>query len=192
MPIPMSDPRSGPGLPDDLATDQGEMRQVTWGEVGLGNIVRDKVDRLHLVTKEGAGWVQLEAVKDGATAAMRKPASINNVWIYVPSETECRILLDKELGARLLRQVEDREHTKARALTWRVEPVKRGVVSLRDHIDFLHGVNVDDVLRRHNGTAANPSNKERKKASLEELVMAHDEMHADPDLWPHAKAHHHG
>ena len=31
----------------------------------------------------------------------------------------------------------------------------------------------------------------RKKASIEELARAHDEMHADPDTWPHNIAHHH-
>jgi hypothetical protein len=178
-------------MPTDLlAPDRGQMEETVWRDVGIGNIVRDPDDRLWTILDEKTGWIKEQSVQTGETRVRIKPAG--EVWIYVPSESEARDLLDKELGARILRGIEDREHTIHRAAMFRVDPVKRAVNPLRDHIDWFHGVNVDDVWRRHNGTKANPSDKERKKASLDELVQAHDEFHADPDLWPHRMAHHHG
>lgn len=96
-----------------------------------------------------------------------------------------------DMQHRTLREIEDRERTVARAALFRVDPIPRKAVALRDHIDWLHGVNVDDVLRRHNGTPTSPASKEAKKASVEELCQAHDEMHERPDLWPHSLPHHH-
>jgi hypothetical protein len=177
-------------LPDDLAPDRGHMEPSTWSEVGFGSIVRDPNDRLWSIIGDKQGWIKEKMILTGEERVRHKPTG--NVEVYVPSETECRVLLDAELGARLLRDVEDREHTIKRARRFRTPPVARTVTALRDHIDWFHGVNVDDVLRRHVGTKANPSDKARKKASLDELVIAHDEMHADPYMWPHVMAHHHG
>jgi hypothetical protein len=177
-------------MADLLAPDRGQMEQTTWAEVTVGHIVRDANDRLWTILGDKTGWIKERMVLTGEERVRHKPSG--NVSIYVPSESECRDLLDAELGARILRLIEDREHTIHRAAMFRVDPVRRAVNPLRDHIDWFHGVNVDDVWRRHNGTKANPSDKARKKASLEELVEAHDEMHADPYMWPHRMAHHHG
>lgn len=173
----------------------GTMERTTWGDVEVGHIVRDKNDRLWTVIEQKDGWLLIQRENDAhvlETVGIPKFDRLEDeAWIYVPSDEEARDLAGAVLGGRLLRMVEEREHTLARALNWRVDPVPRKAVKLRDHIDWLHGVNVDDVLRRHDGTDANPSNPERKKASVEELCRAHDEMHADPDAWPHHYAHHH-
>jgi len=164
----------------------GEIVGAYWGRIRLGHIVRDAKDRLHTViaeTEDGS-WVRLQAVKDGTTASLRRPPADKPVDIYVPSEEECLILLREDLGARLLRDIEEREHSIARALSWRVKPVANSALAQRDHIDMIHNINVDDVLRKNKGTEVNPASKAQKKASLEELRGLHDQAHEDPVLWP--------
>jgi hypothetical protein len=169
---------------------QGEVQPTTWGEVAVGHIVRDKKFRMHTVVDERAGWLQLSAVRTGEVSTIRRPAPDTPVDIYVPSEQECLIALGS-LGPRYLRDVEDREYTKTRSLMWRLDPVARSAKALRDHLDMIHGdVKVEDVVYAHN-TAREKKDSPRAKAKLQELVDLHDEMHADPHLWPQAFPHHH-
>lgn len=167
----------------------GRMQRTTWGEVAVGHIVRDRNDRLWKVTKEGYGWVQL--TRGDEVVPMRKPDSINVVHIYVPSDEEALDLLDAVLGARKLRIIEEREHTIARQLNWRMEPVARNARTLRDHLDLVHQVPVDDVLRRWAGTEANPATPKTRKQALDELAEAHDYAHANPDHFPQPFPHVH-
>lgn len=167
----------------------GEIQSTTWREVGVGNIVRTPDLHMHSVVQEKQGWLLLERLgRKGEgleTTPIPKHKQLDEpVEIYVPSEEECLNLLEKELGARMLREIEDREQTLSRRLNWRVEPVAASAKAMQTHIDMIHGVNVDDVLRKWQGTDVNPASKEQKRKSLAELRQAHDEMHADPDLWP--------
>lgn len=171
--------------------EPGKIEPSTWGEVTVGNVVQDKRARLHTVLNDAAGWVQLKAVRAGEIVAVRRPPPETPVNIYVPSEDECLVLLREDLGARLLFDIEERERSIAKALNWRVEPVANRAQALRDHLDMLHGINVDDVLRKHTGTKVNPAPKGQKAASLKELRDLHDEAHSDFDLWPMAFPHIH-
>jgi hypothetical protein len=167
------------------------IEQRTWGDVQTGDIVRDLTGNLHVATvTEGAPSVGLLSTKLEMRWIARPPDD-RSVDVYVPTEGEAADLRHYDVRERMLRQIEERERTIARAALFRVDPTPRRAVALRDHIDWLHGVNVDDVLRRHSGTPVNPASKEAKKASIEELCEAHDEMHARPDLWPHSLPHHH-
>jgi hypothetical protein len=153
--------------------------------------VVDKKGRLHTVTAihPAGALFELESAHPVKRTVVEPGGG--PVDTYVPSEEEALILLQDELGARLLFDIQDRERTLAGRAQFRVDPVKRTAVKLRDHIDWLHGVNVDDVLRRHQGTDVNPSTPKAKRASVEELAQAHDEMHDRPDIWPHSLPHHH-
>jgi hypothetical protein len=172
------------------------MQPTTWGAVDEGAIVRDKNDHLWIV-----GPTSYDEVKEyvlltpahgrGEPVLTTRPPGDRPVDTYVATEEEAVLLVEKELGGRILRDIEEREHTIARALNWRVDPVKRSLVALRDHIDWLHGFSVDDVLRKGTGTKINPATPAKKRASIEELCEAHDEAHARPDLWPHVMPHHH-
>lgn len=177
--------------PDLKRREPGQIEPSTWGEVGIGNIVRDKRGRLHTIVNDAAGWVQLKSVRVGEVVAVRRPAPETPVDIYVPSEEECLVLLREDLGARMLFDIEERERSIAKALTWRVEPVANRAQALRDHLDMLHGINVDDVLRKNKGTEANPAPKGQRAAALKELRDLHDEAHSDHDLWPMAFPHVH-
>lgn len=171
---------------------RGRVIDTTWGEVEVGNVVIDKKDRMHYVQKADSGWVQLKAVLDGATAAVKRPLYTTTVRIYEPSEEEALTILETELGAKfLMRDIEQREHTIARQLLWRMDPMARNAKHLRDHLDLIHAVNVDDVLRKHDGTKVNPKNKSQKQAALDELATVHDLVHDDPHAWPMAFPHHH-
>jgi len=176
--------------PDYVRREPGHVEEVSWSDVGLGTIVRGKGDRMHTITREEQGWIELKAVKDGQRAVIKKPTT-GTVWAYVPSEDEALIMLNEGLGARMLQDIEMREHSIARALNWRMEPVKRTAQVLQNHLDMIHGIKVDDVLRRWQGTQANPATKQTRKQKLDELANLHDEAHADPDLWPMAFPHVH-
>ena len=176
--------------PDYVRREPGHVEHVDWSEVGFGSIVQGKGDRMHRITREEQGWIELTAVKDGQRAVIKKPTS-GTIGAYVPSEEEALILLNEELGARLLRDIEEREHTVARALNWRMEPVARNARALQNHLDMIHGIKVDDVLRRWQGTEANPASRQTRAQKLDELVRLHDEAHTDYDLWPHAFPHVH-
>lgn len=174
----------------ELQPDIGRMESTTWGGVMVGHIVRDQRDRLHTVVVAGPAIVEMIDAQ-GSRASIRRPLPERPVDIYVPSETERLQLLHQELGARILRDIEEREHTVARTLTWRLDPIARRLVVLRDHLDWMHGVNVDDVLRKGTGTKINPADAKAKKVSVEELCRLHDETHERPDLWPHSFVHYH-
>lgn len=181
--------------------ERGRVEPTTWGEVGIGSIVRDKRDRFHTVVDEKAGWLQLSAVRTGEITAVRRPAPDVPVDIYVPSEDEALRLLHAELGAFFLRDIEDREHTVARTLRWRMDPMPPNATLLRDHLDMIHQINVNDVLRRHvkaledrKAGKTKEAKKEaalRAEAAISELFAAHDEAHSDPQLWPMAFPHYH-
>lgn len=179
-----------PPGPDYVRRPAGQVEEVDWSDVGLGSIVRGKGDRMHTITRDELGWLELKAVKDGQRAVIKRPTT-GKVWAYVPSEEEALVLLGEELGARLLRDIEEREHSIARALTMRLEPVPNKAAFLQNHLDMLHAINVDDVLRKHRGTEANPATKKTRADTLAELRNLHDEAHADPDLWPMGYAHVH-
>ncbi len=182
-------------IEEDLLENQqrqpGEIQTITWGELTIGHIYRDEKDFFHWVVNDLQGWVQLKSIRTGELRPLRRPSPETPVDIYIPSEEECLILLDKELGARLLRDAEEREHSIARRLNWRVEPVAASAKAMRDHIDMLHGVKVDDVVRKWQGTEAHPSDRKTKAAALAELRQAHDEMHDDHGTWPMAFPHIH-
>lgn len=169
----------------------GRVVDLTWGEVKVGDTVLDKTGRMHIVQVETRDEVLLLSAHPVGEVWINRPSAERAVQVYRPSEQEALVLLQDELGARLLRDIEEREHTLARRAHFRVDPIKRTATALRDHISWLHGFNVDDVWRKHAGTDANPSDKERKKASIEELCQAHDEAHERPDIWPHDIPHHH-
>lgn len=164
--------------------EPGAMQTITWGELKVGHIMRDERDLMHTVVNDLRGWVQLKSVRTGELSPRRRPAPDTPVDIYVPSEEECLVLLREDLGARMLRDVERREHTIARRLNWRLEPVANNAKALRDHLDMIHAVNVDDVLRKHSGTPVNPAPKGQKAAALAELRRLHDLTHEDPETWP--------
>jgi hypothetical protein len=166
------------------------IEQRTWGDVQLGDIVQDKNSNLHFVITLYDNVVQLASTRL-TTAQITRPADDHPVNVYLPTGDEMSDMGAADMQYRTLRQIEERERTISQSSKFRVDPIPRRAVALRDHIDWLHGVNVDDVLRRHQGTAVNPSSKEAKKASIAELCEAHDEMHARPDLWPHSLPHHH-
>lgn len=171
----------------------GQMESTTWAAVGIGNIVRDKNDRLHTVMPSPLGdhRITLQAARDGKLVSMDRPPDDHPVDIYVPSESECRTLLHDELGARLLRDVEEREHTIARALNWRLEPVKRSIVAIRDHIVMVHSsAYVEDLVGRWR-TAKENGDKVRAKEQLDTIADAHATMHADPHSYPMAYPHYH-
>ena len=176
--------------PDLVRRQPGHVEEVPWSDVGLGTIVRGKGDRMHTITREEKGWIELKAVKDQQRAVIKKPTT-GTVWAYDPSEDEALVLLNDHLGARLLRDIEDREHSIARALNWRMEPVPRRAQVLQNHLDMIHAIKVDDVLRRWHGTEANPATRQTRAQKLDELAKLHDEAHADPDLWPMAFPHVH-
>lgn len=172
-----------------MEPQRGQIEPTTWREVHVGNIVRDKKDRFWTVVDEQTGWVKLQAAKDGDIKSMPKPAG--EVDIYVPSEFECLTWLREELGARGLREIEEREHTVARQLNWRLEPLPRSAVKIRDHIYMVHGsVYVDDLLGRFQ-RAKETGDKVRAKVQLDTLVEAHATMHEDPGTYPMAYPHHH-
>jgi hypothetical protein len=167
------------------------IQHKTWKDIQLGDIVQDKNGNLHAVTTLDDDTVTLLSTKLTVFQMERRLRGTQIVAVYIPTEGEAADLAHHDLGERMLRQIEERERTIARAALFRVDPIPRKAVALRDHIDWLHGVNVDDVLRRHNGTPVNPASKDAKKLAVEELCEAHDEMHARPDLWPHSLPHHH-
>lgn len=174
-----------------MPENDGAIETTTWGQVGIGSIVRDKRGRLHTIIAEVEGWLRLRSAHPVTDTSVRRPADDGPVDIYVPSESEATALLNEALGARHLKDIEGREFTIARRLNWRLEPVARKAKDLRDHIDMIHAVNVDDVLRKHKGTEVNPSNPGRRKAAIDELVEAHETMHDNPGDWPHAFPHMH-
>lgn len=164
---------------------------TTWGRVEVGHIVRDKNDRIHTVVDERGNWLRLVACRTGADSTVIRPPGDQAVDIYVPTEEEAIDLLSADLGARYLRMIEDREHTIARASRWKMEVLPRKAIAIRDHLDMIHQVNVDDVVRKWRGTEANPAKPAQKKAALDELVRAHEEVHADPTTWPQSFPHIH-
>ena len=169
----------------------GAIEQITWGQVAVGHILRLDGDRFHTVMQDKQGWVQLKSVHLENLWPMRRPDPAEPVDIYVPSEDEALALLHERVGAMILRDIESREHSIARALQWQMEPIANTAAALRDHLDWMHGINVDDVLRHHAGTKVNPVPKGQKAAKLQELRGLHDEAHEDPDTWPMSRAHSH-
>ena len=174
-----------------LVFDRGHMEPTVWGKVEVGNIVRDQRDMLHTVVFLSHDTVGLKPVRGAERSiAMIRPANDRPVDVYVPSESECLTLLDKELGARLLVRVEEREHTLAQAPRFRVDPVPRNVEALKDHCSWMHGVELQDQLNQYN-LAKKKRDKQGKEDALDEMVRAHDEFHADQALWPQPIPHHH-
>lgn len=163
---------------------------TTWGQVEVGQIVFDKNAKMWWVRSERPGQILLD---DGLTEPMStiRPPDNRPVDIYEPTEQEAVNLAVEGLGGRVLRLIRERERTIRKAQTWQMEPVARRAVTLRDHIDWFHDANVDDVLRRWQGTAAKPSSAETKRIKLAELVEAHDAMHADPGIFPMTRPHVH-
>ncbi len=178
--------------PDLVRRPQGKMEPTTWGAIELGHIVQDQKGHLHTVIDDSSeSTVTLRSAHPAKDVVMRRPAADRAVNIYVPSEEEALQLLSDILGTRVLLEIEEREHSIARALTMRLEPVPNKANFLQNHLDMLHGINVDDVLRKHRGTEANPASKKTRADTLAELRNLHDEAHADPDLWPMSYAHVH-
>lgn len=178
--------------PDLVRRPTGKMQPTTWGEIELGHIVRDQKDRLHTVIADDSDvTVTLRSAHPAKEVVMRRPPADRPVDIYVPSEEEALTLLGEVLGTRILRDIEEREHSIARALTMRLEPVPNKAQFLQNHLDMLHAINVDDVLRKNKGTEANPASRKTKADTLAELRDLHDEAHADPGLWPMAFTHVH-
>jgi hypothetical protein len=174
-----------------LVTDRGHVEATTWGEVAVGHIVRDQKDRFWTVVDERDGWLRLLGARTGESSSIKRPAGDTPTWIYVPSESEMLNLVQEELGARIIRLIEEREHTISRQKVWRQDPIPRNAHALQNHLDMLHGVNVDDVLRKWRGTEVKPSGPGAKKKALDELCELHDETHSDPHLWPAPWPHHH-
>lgn len=162
---------------------------TTWADVQIGDTVFDKKGKLWRVTAERDGWLRIDNGK--AIHNLRRPPDDHEVEMYRPTEQEAINLAIEELGGRILRMIGERERSIRRAQTWQVEPVTRKANAIRDHIDWFHACNVDDVLRRHDGTKANPSSTARKRAALAELVEAHDYLHDNPDAFPMNKPHVH-
>lgn len=167
------------------------MADAVWGDIDIGHIVADQTGRLHTVIDRRDQWLRLESAHPVKHASLPRPPADRPVRIYVPSQEECLALLQKELGVRLLRDIEEREHTIARSARFRMDPVPADINELQNHIDMAHGVNVNDVANRGRNTKVTRKTKTEKEAALAELRQAHDEMHADPHIWPQAIAHHH-
>lgn len=156
--------------------------ETTWLTVEIGDIVRDKKDRLWWIRAAKDGELLLDNGRE--TRRMERPPADHPVSIYEPTEAEAINLAISDLGGRYLKMIEEREHDIARRLTWLMEPPARTARSIRDHLDMVHAVPVDDVLRRWQGTEVNPSTKQTKAAALAELVEAHDYVHENPDQFP--------
>ena len=186
--------------PDYVAPVRGAMQPSTWGEVGVGNVVRDKNGHLHTVTGD-TGWyvVLTPAHGRGEPVEIRRPDDDRQVDIYVPSEQEALNLLAEELGARVLRDIEEREATIARASSWKLEPCAANPQALRDHMDMVHGQtrHTDTLLSRYN-PSTKPTTKEgraelkaKRAAILQEMLDIHVELHQDSHIWPMAFPHTH-
>ena len=184
--------------------ERGQVEPFDWARVELGNIVRDKKDRMHTVldVSPDGTKIKLQAVRTGEEVVMTRPAG--PVDLYVPSQEECLLLLSQDLGARYLRMFEDREHTLSARGRFRMDPIPNSAQVLHNHLDMAHSLPTNDVLYRFQKgadkikEAGNKNDAEGKKAgaklkklSMEELRQAHDEAHADPDTWPMAIPHHH-
>lgn len=167
----------------------------TWGEVEIGDIVRDKEDHLWWVrgawpTNHPEGRLGI-LVDNGTKKIEVYPLPATPVDIYVPTEAEAANLVIAELGGRVLKMIEEREHTIARAQTWRLQPLPAVATAIRDHLDMIHQVPVDDVLRRWQGTVANPATKKTRAEALAELREAHEWAHEHPDQFPQSFPHVH-
>jgi len=184
--------------------ERGHIEPTDWAAVVVGNIVQDRKDHLHTV---------LDVSPDGTKLKLRSTHPVKEVIVtrptgpvnlYVPSEEECLLLLNESLGARYLRDFEEREHTIAARGRFRMDPIAANAQNLRDHLWMAHGIVVDDVLyrfkkaeeRRKEAGERNQEDEKKeqakkKKVSMDELREAHDECHADPHTWPMAIAHHH-
>ena len=184
--------------PEYLVPEHGNITPVPWGEVTVGHIVRDQNDRLWTVLRDEQGWILIES-HTGERKPMRKPDAARQAWIYVPSEQECINLLTAELGARVLREIEARERTLAKIPHFRYDPVERTAVSLKDHMSWMHNAELNDQLNEYNRVKktrpGTPEGKAEKKQRLEEIIQelcdAHDDMHANPTVWPMSLPHHH-
>lgn len=187
--------------PDYVAPERGAMQSSTWGEVGFGSIVQDKNGHLHRITEDDGRMVKLVAAHGRQPVAVfiQRPAVDREVLVYVPSEQEAINLLHEELGARVLREIEEREHTIRRASSWELEPCEPNVNALRDHIDMIHGRNphVGTLLSRYNPSTKPTTKKgraelkEKRKQILQEMLDIHVELHQDPHIWPMAFPHTH-
>lgn len=186
--------------PDYVAPERGAMQPSTWGEVGLGSVVQDKNGHLHTVTYIDWEVVHLAPAHGrGEPVEMRRPRYDREVQVYVPSEQEALNLLHSELGARVLRDIEEREATIRRALSWKLEPCEPNPQALRDHMDMVHGQtrHTDTLLSRYNPSTKPTTRegraalKEKRKQILQEMLDMHVEMHQDPHIWPMAFPHTH-
>lgn len=186
--------------PDYVTPERGHMQPNIWRDVGLGNVVRDKNGRLHTIVEDEGGYVTLAPAHGwGTRVSIPRPPDDRDVQVYVPSEQEALNLLHAELGARVLREIEEREHTIARASSWKLEPCEPNVNALRDHIDMIHGRNphVGTLLSRYNPSTKPTTKegraelKEKRKQILQEMLDIHVELHQDPHIWPMAFPHTH-
>jgi hypothetical protein len=162
-----------------------------WGPVEIGDIVRDKKDHLWWVREYRIIENDLLLDNGREQVRMNRPPADWPVDVYVPTEAEAVNLAIEALGGRMLKQIEEREHDLARRHTWRLEPVARRPAVIRDHLDMIHQVPVDDVLRRWQGTAVNPASKQTRKQALDELVEAHQYVHDHPEDFPSPLPHVH-
>ena len=177
---------------------RGEIVRISWGAVVVGDIVRDKKDHLHAVVRleDGRVWLLSTSLVE---AVMPLPPAESMVDTYVPSEREAANL-ETNQGPAILRDIERREHTIARAPMWRMDPIANTPAALHNHLDMAHQLPVNDVVGRYNSgveqlKGIDPEKKKegsaKKRASLAELRQAHDEAHNDPNAWPMAIVHHH-
>ncbi len=184
--------------PDWEPRPQGNITPKSWGEVTVGHVVRDQNDQLWTVLRDEQGWVLLER-HTGERRSMRKPDAARTAWVYVPSDEEALLCLEQYLGARVLRDIEARERTLAKIPHFRYDPVPRDVVSLKDHLSWMHAVELQDQLNAWNRVkkrqASKKSERAEKKAELaailQEMCDAHDEFHEHPATWPMSLPHHH-
>lgn len=174
---------------------RGSVEPTTWGAVGVGDIVVREDDFMFTIEAEKTGWLKaVSPRRDVEPWVFRRPVAHEVARVYVPTEEEAVELLGEILGARRLRDIERREHTLARALTWHMEPIAANAKTLRDHLDMIHEVKVDDVLRKYEYSPVGEKPKEktaRRKSALAELQEAHDVVHADPHNWPSHLPHYH-
>lgn len=186
--------------PDYVAPERGGMQPSTWHDVEVGNVVRDRNGRLHTVSAIDSQYVTLTPAHGrGEPVTIVRPPDEREVEIYVPSEQEAINLLHEELGARVLRDIEEREHTIRRASSWKLEPCEPNVNALRDHIDMIHERNphVGTLLSRYNPSTKPTTKegraelKEKRKQILQEMLDIHVELHQDPHIWPMAFPHTH-
>lgn len=158
-------------------------RTGTWGELTVSSIVQDEKLKHWMVMAEavdgiGQKWLRIMSRYKEYRSVPRRPDG-TPIVIVEATEEEAVQLARMELGAHHILTIADDQTTARRATLWRMDEIKTkgrgGKDRIRDHIDMHHGVYVNDGW---------------SKKTVSELVIAHEEMHAEETLTMNMPHHH--